>query len=278
MENKLSFLAMNLVYVWGFMTIGWIISLIKKNKSVADVWWGLAFILIVWVTFSRGEGYLWRKVLIAGLVTIWGLRLSAQYWRRSWKEETDWRSVASRNRYGNQMWWQSLIGVFGFLNQGNALWVIALVAQAGMLYIEPARLTIMDLAGIFLWSIGFTIQTVADQQMTRFKKKTENEGKLMMGGIWSYSRHPNYFGEVTMWWGIFLIGLSNPRAVWGVIGPIVITLLMLFCTGVPYMEKYTRIKYSEYEKYIESTSAFFPWFKKEVKEKKVFMKHNGEVT
>lgn len=258
-------LIVNLLILWVFMTCGWVVSLVRKNVSIADICWGLGFTLIAWATFFRVDGFLWRRVLISVLVSIWGIRLAYHYGRRNWDGESDWRYVNFREQYGKRTWWISLVGVFGFLNQGNALWVISLVVQAGQWYSHPSRFTWLDGLGAVLWLAGFIFEAVADQQLYRFKADPINKGKIMDKGLWSFSRHPNYFGEVMIWWGIFLIALSSyPEAIWTVISPIVITVIMCFWTGVPGMEKYLKETYPQYKDYMAKTNAFIPWFPQKV--------------
>lgn len=259
----MSILFANLIVIWVFMACGWAISFfMKKNTSPADIFWGLGFTLLAWHTLLFAEGYLYRKILIAVLVSIWGIRLSYLYASRNRRGEVDWRYADARKKYGNKIWWISLIGLYGFLNQANVIWVMSLSIQVGQIYPQPADLTWLDGFGTLIWLVGLSFEVLADHQLAAFKALPENHGKLFREGLWAYSRHPNYFGEVLIWWGIFLVASSNLGAVWTIVSPLTITILMKFWTGVPLMEKRHVEVYSEYGDYMRTTNALFPWFQK----------------
>ena len=144
--------------------------------------------------------------------------------------------------------------------QALFLWVIALTIQYGQLPPTPAHLTGLDVLGSIIWMIGFVFESVSDWQLARFKADQTNAGKVMDRGLWAYSRHPNYFGECLIWWGIFLIALSTPNSWWTVVSPIVITAVLLKMTGIPLTEKTIINTRPGYRDYIKRTPSFFPWF------------------
>jgi len=143
-----------------------------------------------------------------------------------------------------------------FLLQGMLLFVIAfpvLIINKGI----GIEFNLLDFVGILVWILGFFFESVGDKQLSEFIKNPANKGKLMQQGLWQYTRHPNYFGEVTQWWGIWLIALNAPNGWFGIIGPIMITFLILFVSGVPLLEK----KYAgraDFEEYKKRTSIFIP--------------------
>jgi steroid 5-alpha reductase family enzyme len=120
-------------------------------------------------------------------------------------------------------------------------------------------LTWLDGLGTLIWVVGFTFEAVGDWQLAQFLKNPENRGSIMNKGLWAYTRHPNYFGESLIWWGMYIITLAVPGTFWGIIGPVTITFLLVKVSGVPMLEDLMREK-PEYRVYIEKTSAFFPWF------------------
>lgn len=256
-------LAWNLVAVTGMMFCGWLLSLVYKNVSLVDSLWGLGFVLIVWITCSLSEGYSGRKALIIALTTVWGLRLSAHLAWRNWGKGEDPRYGGWRRASGDRFWIVSLFKVF--LLQALFLWVIALTIQYGQISPQPAHFTWLDLLGFILWLIGFFFESISDWQLARFKADAASKGKVMDRGLWAYSRHPNYFGECLIWWGLFLIALSTPVSWWTVISPIVITAVLLKMTGIPLMEKTIVDNRPGYSDYIRRTPAFFPWFPKKEK-------------
>jgi steroid 5-alpha reductase family enzyme len=149
-----------------------------------------------------------------------------------------------------------------FLIQAVLLWLVSLAVQIGQISTTPAHLTGLDLLGSLVWVAGFTFEAVADWQLARFKADPANRGKVMNQGLWRYSRHPNYFGESLIWWGLFLIALATPHGWWALISPLVITFLLLKVSGVTLLEKDIVERRPEYREYLETTSAFIPWFPK----------------
>jgi steroid 5-alpha reductase family enzyme len=117
--------------------------------------------------------------------------------------------------------------------------------------------------GAAVWLTGFAFESIADRQLQRFKADPRSKGQVMDRGLWRYSRHPNYFGECLIWWGLFLIAFSVPGGVWTVISPIIITLVLLKMTGVPLTERTTMESRPGYRDYMRRTSTFIPWFPRE---------------
>ena len=246
-----------LAVILGLMTMLWLVSLLLKNSSIVDIFWGLGFMLIAWIACFVAEGFSGRKILITGLTTVWGLRLAAHiFWRGRGKGE-DRRYQAWRARYGESFWWVSLFTVFGL--QAVLLWVISLVLQVGQLSPTPERLGWLDWAGASLWAAGFAFEAISDGQLLRFKADPANRGKVMDRGLWAYSRHPNYFGECLVWWGLFFITLSTPGSLWTIISPLTITFLLLKVSGVTLLEKTILETRPAYRDYMERTSPFIPW-------------------
>jgi len=260
MQLAWSLLGWNFVAVIGFMIAVWALSVVIKNAGIADTFWGLGFVLVAWITFLGAEGYLGRRLLITLLVTAWGLRLALHIGTRSWGKGEDRRYQAWRKQYGQKFWWVSLFTVF--LLQGALLWVISLVAQAGQWSPKPDRFIWLDGAGLILWAFGFFFEAVGDYQLAVFKKNPANKGKAMAHGLWRYTRHPNYFGECLMWWGIFLVTLATPGSLWTIVGPLTITFLLLKVSGVTLLERTIVETRPDYREYQERTSAFIPWFPK----------------
>jgi steroid 5-alpha reductase family enzyme len=257
-ENVMTIMGVNLAALLGMMVCAWILSLLLKDSSIADVFWGLGFVLVAWTTFFLAQGYLLRKLLIAILVSVWGLRLAFYIGLRKRGAGEDRRYQKWRHLYGKRFWWVSLFKIFGL--QGILLWVISLVVQAGQIPPKPAGLGWLEGTGLLIWIIGFVFEALADFQLSRFKADPNNKGKVMDQGLWAYTRHPNYFGESLMWWGIFVITLSTPKSVWTVISPVTITFLLLKVSGVSLLEKTIVEKRPAYRAYKENTSAFIPWF------------------
>lgn len=236
----------------------WMLSLVRQKACVADSFWGLGFVLVAWMAWSAGPGTS-RSLLVALLISIWGLRLFFHVSARNWGHPEDRRYKAMRDHHGRHFWWFSLFSVF-FL-QGILLWVISLAPQLAQLSPVPAKLTWLDWLGLSVSATGFILETVSDYQMKRFRDNPANAGKVMDKGLWGYSRHPNYFGESLVWWGIFIIALATPYGWWALISPVLITILLLKVSGVAMLEKDISQRRPEYEKYKQEVSAFIPWFR-----------------
>ncbi|NLV66162.1 MAG: DUF1295 domain-containing protein [Spirochaetes bacterium] len=258
MNKIIAILVINLAAVMLFEFLGWLVSLKKKNVTIADSMWGAGFIIITWLTFILGDGYLVRNVIITVPVTIWGLRLSYHITRRSIGKPEDPRYTEWRNEYGNKFPVVSLFRVF--LVQGLFMWLIALSIQLAQLFPRPESLTLADYAGLGIWVIGFIIESSADRQLAHFIKDPANRGRVMRYKLWRYSRHPNYFGEATIWWGIYVICCATEYGFLTIISPMLITYTLLKITGVSLMEQTMFKGNAEYEDYKRTTSSFIPWF------------------
>ena len=253
-------LGLNLLAAVLFMGFVWLLSLPTRNASLADIFWGPGFVLIAWLSFSLTDGYLGRKLLLVLLTTAWGLRLSLYIAWRNWGHGEDRRYQAWRANRGESFWWVSLFTVF--LTQAMLLWLVSLAAQIGQLSPTPAHLNGLDLLGTLIWTSGFTCEAVADWQLGHFKADPANQGRVMNHGLWAYSRHPNYFGESLVWWGLFFIALATPYGWWTLVSPVLITFLLLKVSGVTLLEKDIVERRPGYREYLETTSAFIPWFPK----------------
>jgi len=244
-----------------FMICVWPFSVVKKDVSIVDVFWGLTFVIIAWNSFAHTGGYLPRKILVAGLTTIWGYRLALHIFNRSLGKGEDPRYQAFRTKVGERYWIVSLVTVFGL--QALLAWVISLSVQAAQISSQPGHIVWTDIVGLLIWTVGFLFEAVGDWQLSRFKADPSNRGRVMDRGLWAYTRHPNYFGESLIWWGIFVISLADVRNVWGVVSPLLITFLLLKVSGVTLLEKTILETRPEYRAYIERVNAFVPWFPKQ---------------
>jgi steroid 5-alpha reductase family enzyme len=236
------------------MNLWFLIALLKKRNDIADTAWGLGFMIVAWISLLIGNSPTWISVLVNILVSIWGLRLAWHVYLRNRNKPEDFRYLAWRKEWGKWFLIRSYLQVF--ILQGLFLFMISIPVVFINLN-APLALNIFVLLGLIVWLIGFYFEVVGDWQLANFIKDPKNKGKLMMEGLWRYTRHPNYFGEVTLWWGIFLTTLMLPNAIFTIIGPLTITILILFVSGVPLLER----KYanrSDFKEYMKRTSKFFP--------------------
>ncbi len=251
--------------LWIFFTFAFIVGQIKQNNGLQDVFWGLGFVLAAnYSYFTAGHDSI-NGLIITILVTIWGLRLSYHLFKRNWNASEDRRYVDMREGWlekGKNIYLTAYINVYMF-----QMLLLFVIAQPILLVnTRPSGgLNFLSYLGILVWIIGYYFQVLGDLQLKNFLKKPENKGKLLTTGLWAYTRHPNYFGEASMWWGIFLISLVEPISLLGIIGPATITYLLLFVSGVPLLEK----KYDgrpDFELYKKKTSKFIPMPPKKFKE------------
>lgn len=245
-------------WLWGLaavmavMLVTWVVSLFKRDASVADSAWGLAFIAaaLAYALATPAPGP--RAGLVLVLVGLWGLRLTGYITWRNWGEPEDRRYQEMRGRR-RHFGLQSLYIVFGL--QGVLCWLISLPLLAAIA--SPAPLFWLDYLGVALWGVGMVFETGGDWQLARFRADPANQGKVLDSGLWRYTRHPNYFGEFCEWWGLFLIALAG-GGWWSAVGPIVLTFLLFKVSGVALTEKTIRQRRPAYQDYIDRTNAFFP--------------------
>jgi len=243
--------------ILGLMTLLWLVSLAKKNSSIVDIFWGFGFVVACWVYFAlTPDGFLFRKLLISLLVTVWGIRLTLHILRRNWGKGEDFRYQKWRDEHGKRWWWRSYFQVFIF--QGLLLWIISAPLLASQYRGQPDHLSLLDFLGAGLWLIGFFFESVGDYQLSRFINNPENKGKIMTSGVWRYTRHPNYFGDSAQWWGYYLIAAAA-CGWWTIFSPILMTIFLLKVSGAALLEKTMQLK-PGYREYMETTSGFVPWF------------------
>jgi steroid 5-alpha reductase family enzyme len=237
-----------------YMT-GWFIAAqVRGRNDIADVAWGPGFILAAAVSLVAGRVYSARGLLISGLVLIWGLRLALHIHSRNRGKGEDPRYRKWREEWGEWFVLRSFLQVF--MLQGALLLLVAVpVVFANTAPVVP--LGWLDLLGLTVWLYGFCFEAVGDWQLLHFIRDPANKGKLMTSGLWRYSRHPNYFGEVTLWWGVWLMVLALPGGWLTVVGPLTITFLILKVSGIPMLEK-TYEERADFQEYKRRTSAFLP--------------------
>lgn len=242
------------------MTILWVVSVIIKNVSIVDLFWGLGFVVAALFYFLITYGSGPRKIILLILVAIWGLRLSIYLALRNIGKGEDFRYREFRKKYGEKRyWWISFFQTF--LMQGVLMWLIS-APLLGAQYIGINNsLNFLDYIGLFFWIIGFAFEAGGDYQLSVFKANPLNKGKVMNRGFWRYTRHPNYFGDSSIWWGYGFMCLAAGGN-FLVLGSILMTVLIIKVSGVALLEKSLKEQKPEYKEYIEKTSAFLPWFPK----------------
>ncbi|OPL16005.1 MAG: steroid 5-alpha reductase [delta proteobacterium ML8_D] len=238
-----------------YMNLWFILSLLKKRNDVADVAWGSGFVVLAWASFFITGKYGPQSILVSTLVTVWGLRLSWHIYTRNKGKTEDYRYKKWREEWDKWFYLRSYFQVY--ILQGSLLFVIILpVLLINKTAVES--LSPLTYSGLAIWIIGFLFESVGDWQLAKFLKNSANKGKLMISGLWKYTRHPNYFGEVTQWWGLWVVSLSVPYGWLAIIGPLTITFLILNISGIPMLEKKME-KHPNFAEYKRKTSLFIPW-------------------
>jgi len=233
-------------------TVMWLLSLWRRNAAVADVFWPLGFIGVAWFTQMLTENH-FRSILLLVLVTIWAGRLALHLGLRMRGKGEDFRYRAMRDKHGRRFGLVSFFTVF--LLQGGILWVVSLPLQAGI-HIQGQWQVPMYI-GIVVWGVGFAFESIGDWQLSRFRRIASNRGKVLDTGLWRLTRHPNYFGDCLVWWGLFLVACS-PGTWWTVVAPIIMTVLLVRVSGVTLLESALTSRIDGYREYVDRTSAFWP--------------------
>jgi steroid 5-alpha reductase family enzyme len=246
-------LASSLALSLGAMLLLWLLSLRLRDASIVDIWWGPGFAAIAVVTFELAER---GHALATSLTVVWGLRLGLHLARRNLGRGEDPRYAAMRRRHGERFGRVSLFSVFGM--QGLLMWLVSLPVQVANAAGLPAQLGVFEAAGALLWCVGLFFEGVGDWQLARFRADPANAGRVMERGLWRYTRHPNYFGDCCVWWGIFLAALPAPGAWLTAASPALMTFLLLRVSGVPLLERSLRKRRPGYEDYARRTSPFLP--------------------
>jgi steroid 5-alpha reductase family enzyme len=248
----------SIVVVFIYMTTFFTIAQIVKNNSIVDMGWGIGFVLIALYTLFVDGNYNFRSLTVTALVVVWGVRLFYHILKRNLGKPEDFRYAAWRKEWGKWLVPRAFLQVF--MLQGAIMLIIAypIIMNNST---EKGSIGISEVIGLIIWIIGFIFEALGDKQLKNFISDKRNKGHIMKQGLWKYTRHPNYFGEATMWWGIFIISISSKSGIFGIVSPIIITLMLLFVSGVPMLEKHYKNN-KEYRSYAKVTSIFIPWFSK----------------
>jgi steroid 5-alpha reductase family enzyme len=235
-----------------FGVAGWLLSLPLRNVSIVDSLWSLMFLLAA-VVYAAGGELQDRGRLALALTTIWALRLAIHItWRnRGHGEDRRYQAIRANNEPGFE--WKSLYIVFGL--QAGLAWVISLPLLASITSREP--LNALDAVGVALWLVGLVFEAGGDAQLARFKSDPANAGAVMDRGLWRYTRHPNYFGDFCIWWGLYLVAVAG-GGWWAVAGPLLMSVLLMRVSGVTLLEKDISERRPAYRDYVQRTNAFFP--------------------
>lgn len=265
MESFTNFFTANAMFalpalaLLAYMTVLYVVALIKHDNSIADIGYGVGFLVVAYSSLCVvGENISLPRAILIGLVTVWGGRLSLRIYMKNKGKPEDFRYAKWRSEW---KWFRLRSYLQIFVLQGIIIYIIALPLL--LIASKTNALKPLAIAGIVVWAVGFLFEAIGDYQLDRFLKSGESRGKLMTKGLWSYTRHPNYFGESTMWWGIFLVTLSSTTLPWwvAIVSPLLITFLLLKVSGIPMLEA-RMSQHPDWHAYAKRTNAFIPWFPK----------------
>ena len=247
------------ILIFIFMFLWFALAQRMFNFGIVDVAWGLGFVLIAVFNLLNAEFASARQIVVTSLVAVWGIRLAVYVYYRNWGRDEDYRYRQMRELWGEQASMNAFWKIFMF----QGLMMLMAGYPLIMVHTIPGPVfSILDSIGLVIWILGFSMEVIADVQLRLFvtyEKKDKQD--VMTKGLWRYSRHPNYFGEALLWWGIFLMIISIPRGWMAFGGPLLITFLVRFVSGVPLLEK----RYADnpmFQAYARRTRIFVPWFPK----------------
>jgi len=256
------------IWLYGFLmsmvllTILWVVSVFLKDASIIDPFWGFGFVVLTYFYLYLTGNYSDKSILVASLVTIWGLRLSLYLLiRNTGHGEEDYRYQQFRKDFGpERYWWFSFFQVF--LLQGILMSLVA-VPIIGIMVSPEGSITPFDYVAIIIWLIGLSFEAGGDYQLSIFKKNPDNKGKVLNTGFWKYTRHPNYFGDAAIWWSFGLFAIIS-GSYYTILGSLLMNILLLKISGVSLLEKTLKTSKPQYADYIKRTNSFFPWFPKKL--------------
>ncbi len=257
MNEVANILLCNFIMLMVCMVVLWLISIPLKDVSFIDSFWAIGFLLVALMTFYMTGGETDRRLLILVITAIWSLRLGSYLFFRWRREGPDGRYVALLAKAPGNKHLHSLMKVF--LLQGPLLWLVSLPVQLGQIQAEPLQLGLLAWVGVVLAAVGIFFESVGDHQMANFKADPNNHGKVMDKGLWAYTRHPNYFGDTCVWWGLYLIAAETSLGMWSFFGPAFLTFILIKWSGAALLERRLKRSRPGYVEYLERTSSFIPW-------------------
>jgi len=248
-------LAAAVVTIACLMLATWSVSLLRRDASIVDITWGLGFVLVAWaakfVSGAAGAG----NWLLLVMVTVWGLRLAGYLAKRNLGKGEDFRYRAMRRKHGERFAIVSLYTVFGL--QGALMFIVSLPVTLGQRETDSGA-GFIALLGFIVWAIGLYFEAVGDAQLAKFKRDPRNEEQIMDQGLWALTRHPNYFGDSLVWWGLAIVGASQGAGLWAFLGALVMTVLLVRVSGAAMLDRLLAKRKPGYAEYMERTSGFIP--------------------
>jgi len=246
-------LILGAVTIFIYFLLFFIAGQILKNNSIVDIGWGFGFVIVAFVMIINNFSA--ERLLITAMVSLWGLRLFYHILKRNFGKEEDFRYKDMREKWGKKQVINAFFKVY--MLQGLFMFLISMTV---LTYGDSINNLVLVIIGVIVFVVGFFFESVGDKQLKEFKSNPQNKGKLMDKGLWKHTRHPNYFGEAVLWWGIYITGLGFGAPLWAIISPITITYLVRFVSGVPLLEEKYKDR-EDFKEYKKKTPIFIPFIK-----------------
>lgn len=255
----------SLLLILGFVTAVWMLSVLLKRASIIDAFWGPGFAVValfcLWRSTQRsGQSLteLMPQLALTAMTVLWGTRLGLHLAIRVFLHDTheDRRYAAMRARHNPGFWLKSLWIVFWL--QGLIMWIVALPLQTALAVQQLPWSAAFTWLAVLFWAAGLFFEAVGDRQLARFRANPANQGGLLNRGLWRYTRHPNYFGDFLVWWGLWLFSVNLGAPVWTVLSPTLMSVFLMKFSGVGLLEKDIASRRPDYVHYVRTTNAFFP--------------------
>lgn len=256
MEAVLVAMAQGYLVLVGLQLVLWLVQLRTRDASTADIGWSAGMLLLIGWLAAAIDGYWLREVLIVTMISVWSVRLSSYLIGRLIRDGREDSRYARLRKYWGEGAERNFIIVFQLQPLFNVILSVPLVLA---LRNTTAHITPLEMAAVGIWLAGIIGESVADQQLNRFRSNPANKGKVCTDGLWNYSRHPNFFFEWTMWLAYAVFAMSSPHGIYGWIAPVFMLFLLMKVTGIPVMEKHAlRHKGEAFRTYMKNTSFFVP--------------------
>ena len=262
--TPVAMIGFNLALAVSASLVLWGVAQRIRDVSFIDAFWAFGMVLMAMSSFLLADAPIERRALLTGLCTLWGLRLGLHLFGRWRRDGVDRRYASLFERAkARGMGFPVASLIFVFLPQAILMWMVSLPVQLGQ---TGDSLGLLTGIGVALAITGIAIESVADAQLEAFRKDKSRAGQVMDSGLWRYSRHPNYFGDACVWWGLFIIALDAPLGLWALPGPIFLTWTLLKWSGAPLLEKSLQQSRPDYADYVRRTSGFILWPPKRLKD------------
>lgn len=246
-----------------YMSSVFVIASLLKNNGIVDIGWPFGFVIIAASALFLTNNFTITSILVTLLISLWGIRLGSFLLFRAIGKPEDFRYANFRKQWGSRVLVISFFRVY--MLQGTVMLIVAYPIIVAATQSSGDSPLIFAIIGTIVWIIGYVFQVVGDAQLARFKKQRKSKEEVLQSGLWAYTRHPNYFGEAAMWWGLALIVLPVKFGFIALITAFIMNFFLVKVSGVPFLDR-RYAQNSAYQLYKRKTNRFIPWFPKKQNE------------